>query len=121
MIVPRRTLAAWKLIEALQAHGALSFEEGVQIHRMLGRNRSSTRAVYESAIRNGWIRLSGKRYRLTLSLLDWLASEEAANQLKNSAVVLPPYRPPFKPLSVQNMPSRYGPRDSASSKMGEDA
>lgn len=113
MIYPRKTQSAWKLIEALKVHGALSFEEGIRIHRVFGRNRNTTMLVYERAMARGWIHQDGERYRLTSALLDWLVGADNAATKATHTVVLPPYQPPFKPLTSKYMLPRCGPRDAA--------
>ncbi len=108
MKFPKRTQDAWHLIKALHVHGALSFEEGIRIHRLLGRSRSTTKVVYERSVKNGWIHLIEGKYFLTPTLAMWLETEIGSVQAAELSVAGPPYRPPFKVLSLKNhLPPRY--------------
>ena len=110
MKMPRRTQAAWRVIEALFVHGPLTFEDGVRVHRLLGRNRNTTRAVYVSAEKQGWIYLSEGRYRLTQSLSVWLEKEEGSRRREDLVMPGPPYRPPFRELAEDKWLPKQGPR-----------
>jgi hypothetical protein len=108
MRLPKRTQAAWHLIEALYMHGPLTFEEGIRSHRLLGRSRSTTKVVYERSIKNGWIHLMGGKYCLTPMLAMWLENELGSISTPELSVAGPRYRPPFKVLSYEKyLPLRY--------------
>lgn len=73
MSFPRRTCAAFKIIDAIAEHGPLTIEEGTEIHKQLGNYPAITRKVYDRALKSGWLVKRGEKYSISSWIAKWHA------------------------------------------------
>ena len=99
---PKRGSYIETICKIIYKHGALTVDEGIAIHQILGKHRTSTRAIYMDAIKYDYLIKTGDKFHLTERLI-WYYDGCAIDSLPRKKKEVTPARTPapFKPMEVQ--------------------
>lgn len=113
MSIPRAGTPGRIVGETIYTHGPLTFEQGVQIHKLFGQYLSRTRDVYRRALQSGWLVEQNGVYSLSPELKAYLDAQPTPKKREVLAPTPPREHPPFRPLSLQRIPSLAPRRENA--------